>query len=415
MSTTTPNLSLTLPTPNVDSGWGSTLNTDFTLIDNLFPADGSGTSVGVQVGTGKTLNAGGTIIAGGTLILGSGDGTGTVTAPTIRGAARTGTNVAGANITLDAANGTGTGGSGKFIFRTAPASGTPGSTANTMQTAMEIANTGVVSAPLGLTVGGVDIGTLLPVGTVLPYAGSSAPTNYLLCDGSAVSRTSYAALFAIVGTTYGVGDNSTTFNLPDLRGRIPAGKDDMGGTAASRLVNTRTVSVSTISRALTTCTVVTTAAHGLDTGNSITISGAGNVAFNGTWTVVSIISSTSFTFSTVSSGTIASVAGGTITVAIANGVNGATLGASGGLGTNTLTTGQMPLHGHPMRISPTSQSSVSSDTTGGFLLNNNADANFAAFTGAPADPAGQQIGGEGGSGPHNNVQPTLVLNYIIRT
>lgn len=66
---------------------------------------------------------------------------------------------------------------------------------------------------------------VVPVGTVLPYAGSAAPNSlYLLCDGSAVSRTTYAALFALIGTTYGVGDGSTTFNLPDLRGRVPVGK-----------------------------------------------------------------------------------------------------------------------------------------------------------------------------------------------
>ena len=115
MSTTTANLSLTLPTPNVDTGWGSTLNTDFTLIDNLFALGGNGTSVGLNIGSGKSLGI------GGTLLLGTGDGTGSVTAPTIRGAARTGTNATGANLTIDAANGTGTGGSGAIIFRTAPA------------------------------------------------------------------------------------------------------------------------------------------------------------------------------------------------------------------------------------------------------------------------------------------------------
>lgn len=62
-----------------------------------------------------------------------------------------------------------------------------------------------------------------PAGAILPYAGSSAPSGYLLCDGSAVSRTTYAALFTVVGTTYGVGDGSTTFNLPDLRAKVPAG------------------------------------------------------------------------------------------------------------------------------------------------------------------------------------------------
>lgn len=60
-----------------------------------------------------------------------------------------------------------------------------------------------------------------PIGSVLPYAGSSAPTGYLLANGQAVSRTTYSTLFGIIGTTYGVGDGSTTFNIPDLRGRVP--------------------------------------------------------------------------------------------------------------------------------------------------------------------------------------------------
>ena len=77
----------------------------------------------------------------------------------------------------------------------------------------------------------------LPVGCVLPYAGSSAPTNFLLCYGQAVSRTTYADLFAAIGTTFGAGDGATTFNLPDLRGRMVAGQDNMGGSAANRVTN----------------------------------------------------------------------------------------------------------------------------------------------------------------------------------
>ena len=62
-----------------------------------------------------------------------------------------------------------------------------------------------------------------PTGVMAPYAGATAPTGWLLCDGTAVSRTTYAALFAITSTTYGVGDGTSTFNVPDLRGRIPVG------------------------------------------------------------------------------------------------------------------------------------------------------------------------------------------------
>jgi microcystin-dependent protein len=74
-----------------------------------------------------------------------------------------------------------------------------------------------------------------PIGVILPYGGTSAPTGWLLAYGQDVSRTTYAALFAVYSTTYGVGDGSTTFTLPDLRGRVVAGQDDMGGTSANRL------------------------------------------------------------------------------------------------------------------------------------------------------------------------------------
>lgn len=75
----------------------------------------------------------------------------------------------------------------------------------------------------------------LPIGIVLPFAGSTAPSGWALCYGQALSRTTYAGLYSVIGTQYGTGDGSTTFNLPDLRGRVAAGRDNMGGTAASRL------------------------------------------------------------------------------------------------------------------------------------------------------------------------------------
>ena len=71
---------------------------------------------------------------------------------------------------------------------------------------------------------------------VNPYAGATAPAGWLLCWGQAISRTVYSTLFTAIGTTYGVGDGSTTFLLPDMRGRVAAGKDNMGGTSADRLL-----------------------------------------------------------------------------------------------------------------------------------------------------------------------------------
>lgn len=76
----------------------------------------------------------------------------------------------------------------------------------------------------------------IPIGGMIDYAGNTAPnSNFALCYGQAISRTSYASLFALVGTTFGSGDGTTTFNLPDLRGRASFGKDDMGGTQADRI------------------------------------------------------------------------------------------------------------------------------------------------------------------------------------
>lgn len=65
----------------------------------------------------------------------------------------------------------------------------------------------------------------VPSGVITAFGGSSAPSGYLLCDGTAVSRTTYSALFSAISTTYGVGDNSTTFNVPNLKGKVAVGRD----------------------------------------------------------------------------------------------------------------------------------------------------------------------------------------------
>ena len=77
-------------------------------------------------------------------------------------------------------------------------------------------------------------GGLIPSGAVFYFAASTAPTGYLKADGTAISRTTYADLFAVVGTTYGSGDGSTTFNLPDLRGEFIRGWDDSRGVDSGR-------------------------------------------------------------------------------------------------------------------------------------------------------------------------------------
>jgi len=76
---------------------------------------------------------------------------------------------------------------------------------------------------------------VMPVGCVIPFAGAAAPTGWLLCQGQAISRTTYAQLFSVIGTTYGSGDGKTTFNLPDMRGRVAVGSDaNLGAKAGAK-------------------------------------------------------------------------------------------------------------------------------------------------------------------------------------
>lgn len=167
------------------------------------------------------------------------------------------------------------------------------------------------------------VSVLMPSGSLMPYAGSSAPTGYLLCDGAAISRATFSALFALVGTTYGSGDGSSTFNIPDLRGRVIAGQDDMGGSSANRLTG------------------------------------------------------------------------------LTGGVDGDVLGGTGGAETHTLTTSELPAHDHNLPVDIGGALNIQSLTsTGG------SDQGYDGSVDSTST---------GGGLAHNNVQPTIILNYIIKT
>jgi microcystin-dependent protein len=123
--------------------------------------------------------------------------------------------------------------------------------------ALKIGSTSIGSLYLGSTkIGQAYLGSTLvysssgpaptpsiPAGIIEVFAGDTVPTGYLLCDGSAVDRTTYAALFAVIGTTYGAGDGSTTFNLPDMSGRVVLGVS--GTHALASTGGTETVTLQT--------------------------------------------------------------------------------------------------------------------------------------------------------------------------
>jgi len=78
----------------------------------------------------------------------------------------------------------------------------------------------------------------IPTATIVPWSSSSVPTGFLECNGAAVSRSTYSALFAIISTTYGAGDGASTFNLPDLQDNIAMGKSGTKALASTGGANT---------------------------------------------------------------------------------------------------------------------------------------------------------------------------------
>lgn len=172
----------------------------------------------------------------------------------------------------------------------------------------------------------------VPIGFVGDYAGSTAPSFWLLCYGQAISRTTYATLFAAISTNFGVGDGSTTFNLPDCRGRATSGKDDMGGTSANRLTNQ------------------------------------------------------------------------------SGGLDGDTLGATGGAETHTLTTAEMPAHTHTDTKKMQNNAAGSDNGIFNKLLVDDTSTSSGGITNQTTPTTSSSTGG---GGAHNNVQPTIILNKII--
>jgi microcystin-dependent protein len=115
-----------------------------------------------------------------------------------------------------------------------------------------------------------DIVNRSEVGAIKPWTKATAPDGYVLCNGAAISRTTYADLFGVIGTTYGAGDSSTTFNVPQLQGKLPQGYDgntyNLAGTGGA---NTVTVAV-TNNQAATNATNQTVTITGAISNTSLT-------------------------------------------------------------------------------------------------------------------------------------------------
>lgn len=218
------------------------------------------------------------------------------------------------------------------------------------------------------------LSSAVPSGAFFPFAGSTLPSGYLWCAGQAISRTTYANLFAAIGTEWGSGNGSTTFNVPDFRGRVPAGKDNMGGSAAGRL--TSQIDGDNLGSYGGAETVTLTSAH--IPSHSFTVSGTtgGGGAH-------------SHTFSGTTNTT------GSHTHVYARYDPGNSAGGTGGArcqtpSTNNYSTSSAGNHSHTVSGST---SSVSNHTH--------------SFSGT--------TNSYGGGGPHSNLQPTGIANYIIKT
>jgi microcystin-dependent protein len=144
--------------------------------------------------------------------------------------------------------------------------------------------TGDLEVSGDLSVDGV-VGLLMPIGTIMPYAGSTEPTGFVFCDGTSYLRTAKAALFAVIGTTYGAADG-THFNVPDLQGRVPAMKDLTGTRLTSATMSPNGSSLNATGGTQTHTLTLAQAPTGITSANasqSISVTSSDNVTKNASY------------------------------------------------------------------------------------------------------------------------------------
>jgi microcystin-dependent protein len=243
----------------------------------------------------------------------------------------------------------------------------------------------------------------IPVGTILPYGASTSPTGYLACDGSAVSRTTYADLFAVLSTNYGAGDGSTTFNVPDFKSRTIVGYSASAPTKvftfSSRSSNTITVTSDVLTNSSTN--EIQTGQAVLYSAPSGAISGLTDnttyylvrVAYNQFQLATSVANANQGVVISLSSN-------GTGTQTFTVTYSARAIGEKGGTETDTT----VPIHSHY----PANSTGVGGSITR--AVNTASDDN--ALT-AETSNFGTLIGSTGSSTP-NNMPLFGVANYIIK-
>jgi len=242
-------------------------------------------------------------------------------------------------------------------------------------------------------------------GIVVPFAGSSAPTGWLMCDGSAVSRTTYANLFGIIGETYGAGDTSTTFNLPDLRSRLPVG----AGTAPTKVATF----VSRSSNVITVSGISDAANNEFQTGQAVLYSAASGAMTGLTHnTTYYLVRTGNLTFSLASSlanaqnGTVISLSSdGTGTQTFTLTLTARTLGHSGGEENHAMSLTELLAHNHTHEFLQASGGDGAQPAI--------ADSG-SALSSSWQTSTRRRNAATGGNTTSNNMQPFLALNYLIK-
>ena len=230
-----------------------------------------------------------------------------------------------------------------------------------------------------------------PTGAVMLWPAAAAPHGWLLCDGGAVSRSAFAALCAVIGTVYGSGDGSVTFNLPDLKGRFAVGCD------STEPFNTPGGKGGENTHVLTTAEMPahghTQSAHSHSIAHDHAAVNTGNMSANHTHSI---------SFNTgAETGHTHRACAGTYNVGSGSGSTYKYFTNNGSTGAQT--SGSSSGHTH-----------LVSGTTGTSSANHTHSVDLPAYSGNSGSATAVNQS-EGGGASHNNLPPYLVLNYIIKT